>query len=175
MIRAVVDTNILVRVVIKQLGTVGPVLRCLRDGAYALLRSEPLLTELVDVLNPPRIRDKYGLAPEDIETIMALILLRGEAVVPKRRITICRDPKDNMFLEAAADGSGYMIVSGDDDLLSPETFEGIPIVTPAEFLADLDRIPSVRVLLQIIRTTMICEPMAGAFLFVRLAWVLAGW
>jgi len=138
LIRAVVDTNILVRAVIKPLGTVGPVLRRLRDGAYVLIYSEPLLTELVDVLNRPRIKDKYRLAPEDIETIVALILLRGEAIVPRRRITICRDPKDNMFLEAAADGMADAIVSGDDDLLELNDFEGIPIVTPAEFLAKLD-------------------------------------
>jgi len=103
-----------------------------------LIYSEPLLTELVDVLNRPRIKDKYGLASEDIETIVALILLRGEAVVPTRRITISRDPKDNMFLEAAVDGGADTIVSGDDDLLELEAFEGIPIVTPVEFLAKLD-------------------------------------
>lgn len=138
MTRAVVDTNILVRAVIKPLGTVGPVLRRLRDGDYVLLYSEPILTELVDVLNRPPIREKYGLAPEDIGTVIALLLLRGEAVVPKRRITICRDPKDNMFLEAAAAGSADFIVSGDDDLLDLEAFEGIPIVKPFEFLADFD-------------------------------------
>lgn len=137
-IRAVIDTNILVRALIKPLGTVGPVLRYLRDGAYVLIYSEPLLTELVDVLNRPRIREKYSLSSEDIETVMALILLRGELVVPKRRITVCRDSQDNMFLEAAADGNANMIVSGDDDLLSLEEFEGIPIITPIEFLKEMD-------------------------------------
>lgn len=135
--RAVIDTNILMRAVIKPLGTVGPVLRRLRDGDYVLIFSEPLLTELVDVLNRPRIKEKYGLAPDDIETIVALILLRGEAVVPTRRITICRDPEDNMFLEAAVDGGADIIVSGDDDLLQIEAFEGIPIVRPGEFLSKL--------------------------------------
>ena len=135
--RAVIDTNILVRAVIKPLGTLGPVLRRLRDGDYVEIYSEPLITELVDVLNRPRIKDKYGLAPEDIETIIALILLRGEAVVPTRRITICRDPKDNMFLEAAVDGGADIIVSGDDDLLEIEAFERMPIVSPGEFLSKL--------------------------------------
>jgi len=137
-IRAVIDTNILVSALIKPSGTVGPVLRYLRDGAYILIYSEPLLTELVDVLNRPRIREKYSLSSEDIETVMALILLRGELVVPKRRITVCRDSQDNMFLEAAADGNANMIVSGDDDLLSLEEFEGIPIITPIEFLKEMD-------------------------------------
>jgi putative PIN family toxin of toxin-antitoxin system len=137
LLRAVVDTNILVRAVIKPLGSVGPVLRRLRDGAYVLLYSEPLLTELVDVLNRPRIRDKYSLTPDDIETVVALVLLRGEGIVPTRRIDICRDPKDNMLLEAAADGNADVIVSGDKDLLDLEAFEEIPIIGPADFLARL--------------------------------------
>lgn len=136
--RAVIDTNILIRALIKPLGTVGPVLRYLRDGAYVLIYSELILTELVDVLNRPRIRDKYGLTTEDIEIVVSLILLRGETVVPTSRITICRDPKDNMLLEAAADGNANMIVSGDDDLLSLENFEEIPIITPFEFLKGMD-------------------------------------
>jgi putative PIN family toxin of toxin-antitoxin system len=138
LLRAVVDTNILVRAVIKPLGSVGPVLRRLGDGAYVLLYSEPLLTELVDVLNRPRIRGKYGLAADDIETVVALVLLRGEGIMPMRRVTICRDPKDNMILEAAADGHADVIVSGDKDLLDLEAFEEIPIVTPADFLTRLN-------------------------------------
>ena len=132
-----VDTNILVRAVIKPWGTVGSVLRRLRDGAYVLLYSEPLLTELVDVLNRPRIRDKYGLTQDDIGVVVALVLLRGEAIVPTRRITICRDPKNNMILEAAADGGANSIVGGDRDLLNLKAFEEVAIVTQAEFLTRL--------------------------------------
>jgi putative PIN family toxin of toxin-antitoxin system len=136
-VRAVIDTNILISALIKPIGNVGQVLRHLRDGSYVLIYSDQLLTELVDVLNRPRIRKKYGLSTEDIETVVSLIMLRGETIVPKRRITICRDSKDNMFLEVAADGNANMIVSGDDDLLSLEEFEGIPIVTPFEFLQEI--------------------------------------
>ena len=80
--RAVVDTNILVRAVIKPSGTVGPVLLRLRHGDYTLLYAQSLLEELIDVLNRPRIRDKYRLTDQDIQTVVSLILLRGEAVVP---------------------------------------------------------------------------------------------
>ena len=47
--RAVVDTNILVRALIMPQGTVGPVLHRLRRGDYTLLYSQSLLEELVDV------------------------------------------------------------------------------------------------------------------------------
>lgn len=103
-----------------------------------MLYSEPRITELVDALNQPHIRDEYDLTLEDVKIIEAFILLRGETLVPTRRITICWDPKDNMFREAAVDGEADILVSGDKDLLDIETFEGISIATPAELLANLD-------------------------------------
>ena len=136
--RAVVDTNVLVRALIKPHGTVGPVLLRLRHGEYTLLYAGSLLEELVDVLNRPRIREKYQLTDLDIQTVVSLILLRGEVVVPEERITACRDPKDDKFLEVAVAGKADVIVSGDQDLLVLHPFAGIPIVPPAAFLQMLD-------------------------------------
>lgn len=144
MIAAVVDTNILVRAVIKPTGTVGPVLQRLRNNDYQLIYSEPLLSEFVDVINRPRIRVKYNLTPEDIGTIVALLILRGREVQSEERIEICRDPKDNMVLEAAVAGDAQTIVSGDDDLHILDPFRGISIVTPATFLEMIDRESSQR-------------------------------
>lgn len=135
--RAVVDTNVIVRALIRPRGTVGPVLLRLRQGDYTLLYSDSLLEELADVLNRPRIRDKYRLTNNDIQTVLALILLRGEAVTPDQTITICRDPKDNKFLEVAVAGRADVIVTGDDDLLVLHPFTGIPIVSPSTFLQRL--------------------------------------
>jgi len=135
--RAVIDTNKLIRALITPQGTVGPVLTRLRDGDYTLLYAEPLLDELVAKLALPRIRAKYHLTEDDVETVLALILLRGEPVVPQRRITVCRDPKDNVVLEAAVAGDADYIVTGDKDLLGLHPFEGVPIVGPAEFLEAL--------------------------------------
>ncbi len=136
--RAVVDTNILVRALIRPQGTVGPVLLRLRQGDYTLLYAPPLLEEVVDVLNRPRLRRKYGLSRADIRTVVSLLLLRGELVTPDERITACRDPKDNKFLEVAVTGQADVIVSGDEDLLVLHPFREIPIVTAAQFLAMLD-------------------------------------
>jgi putative PIN family toxin of toxin-antitoxin system len=136
--RVVIDTNILVRALIRPHGTVGPVLLRLRRADYTLLYSQSLLEELIDVLNRPRIRTKYRLADRDIRTVVSLILLRGEAVTPKERITACRDPRDDKFLEVAVAGEADVIVSGDQDLLVLHPFAGIPILQPAAFLQMLD-------------------------------------
>jgi hypothetical protein len=89
------------------------------------------------VLARPRLPAKYGLTTEDIATVLSLILLRGEPVVPARRIGVCRDPNDNMVLEAAVAGKVDAIVSGDEDLLTLSPFEGIPVLSPAAFLRRL--------------------------------------
>ena len=136
--RVVVDTNILVRALIMPHGTVGPVLLRLRRGDYVLLYAQSLLEELVDVLNRPRIRQKYGLTDQDIETVIGFILLRGEAVAPQEQIAACRDPKDDKFLEVAVSGKADVIVSGDEDLLVLHPFAGIPILPPVAFLRMLD-------------------------------------
>ncbi len=138
MICAVVDTNIFIRALIKPQGSVGPVLTRLRDGDYILLYAELLLDELLAKLALPRIRAKYHLSDEDVETVLALILLRGEPITPNRRITACRDPKDNIVLEVAVAGQADFIVTGDNDLLVLHPFEGIPIVGPSEFLEALE-------------------------------------
>jgi predicted nucleic acid-binding protein len=54
--RAVVDTNILIRALIRPAGTVGPVIRRLRAGDYTLVYSLAAIDELTGKLVLPRIR-----------------------------------------------------------------------------------------------------------------------
>lgn len=136
--QAVIDTNVLISALIKPQGTVGPVLKHLRDNHYIPLYSDALIDELLAKLYLPRIRDKYHLDDETIETTLALLLLRGQAIVPQRRIQACRDPHDNMLLEIAVESRADYIVTGDQDLLVLDPFESISIITPAQFLKKLD-------------------------------------
>jgi putative PIN family toxin of toxin-antitoxin system len=52
------------------------------------------------------------------------------------KISECRDPLDNKFLELAISAQETCIITGDADLLSLHPFRGIPIMTPAKFLSD---------------------------------------
>lgn len=93
MIRAVIDTNILVRALLKPEGSVGPVVDALRDRRYVFLYSVATLNELIDVLGRPRIVRRYGVTAGEVEALCALVIRRGELVQPNRAITACRDPK----------------------------------------------------------------------------------
>jgi len=62
------------------------------------------------------------------------LLKESEMVKLVEQITVCRDVKDDKFLELAVSGRADCIVSGDSDLLTLNPFRGIPILTPREFL-----------------------------------------
>jgi len=51
--------------------------------------------------------------------------------------TITNDPDDNRILECAVEGQAHLIVSGDRDLRRLKVYQGIPIVTPTDFLRTL--------------------------------------
>jgi putative PIN family toxin of toxin-antitoxin system len=135
--RVVVDTGVFVSALIRRQGTTGDVLRALRDGRFTAIYTTSILVEVIDVLGRAPFRTKYHIEPDDITALINLIRLRGELVTPQHNVTVCRDPKDDKFLEAALAGRADCVVSGDVDLLDLTTFEGIPILRPAEFLARL--------------------------------------
>jgi predicted nucleic acid-binding protein len=49
-------------------------------------------------------------------------------------IKLCRDSKDDKYLELAQDGRARLIVSGDNDLVDLHSFAGVSILSPSEFL-----------------------------------------
>jgi putative PIN family toxin of toxin-antitoxin system len=141
--RAVIDTGVFVSALIRKQGTTGDVLRALRDGRFIAIYTTDIVVEIIDVLGRAKFRVKYHIEPDDITTIINLIRLRGELVTPTQKVTasptgtMCRDPKDDKFLEAAIVAQADCIVSGDADLLDLTPFQEIPILRPAEFLARL--------------------------------------
>ena len=135
--RAVVDTGIFVSALIRSRGTIGSILHALRDGRFTSIYTTDILVEIIDVFGRNKFRVKYHIEPDDVSALIHLIRLRGELVIPTQTVNDCRDPKDNKFLEAALAGGVDCIISGDADLLDMGSFEDIPILSPAEFLARL--------------------------------------
>ena len=93
-----------------------------------------VLAELCEVLSREQFR-RY-IDEEDIRNFVAVLTREAEWVEVNVRITACRDPKDDKFLELAVSGLGTCIVSGDSDLLALNPFQGIAILTPQEFLKE---------------------------------------
>ena len=66
-----------------------------------------------------------------------LIIAACEMTEPRSRVTVCRDPEDNKFIECAVEAKCVFVVSGDKDLLTVKKYRDIQIVTVAEFLDSL--------------------------------------
>jgi len=139
-IRAVLDTNQYVSMAIKAGGTADRLLAAWREERFVLLLSPPLLEELVRVLRYPRLRRLIGLTATELEGLIETLLLDAELTPGRLAVhVITRDPSDNMVLACAVEGRADYIVSGDRDLLSLQSYQGIPIVRAAEFLRMLPR------------------------------------
>ncbi len=60
MSRAVIDTNIFIRTIIKPLGSVAPIIVRVRKGKFELIYSQWLLSELKEKLEARRIKDRLS-------------------------------------------------------------------------------------------------------------------
>ena len=54
------------------------------------------------------------------------------------RTNACRDPKDNIYLDVAINGQATHLITGDNDLLVLNPFQGIKILKPAAFLDSIN-------------------------------------
>ncbi len=134
--RFVLDTNIIISaMLLKQSVARQAFDKASEEGT--LLISLSTVEEVNEVLRRKRF-DKYLLEEERIEFVTSLVR-KASLVEITEKISECRDPKDNKFLELANSGKAACIVSGDADLLSLHPFRGIPIVTPRQFLDGIDR------------------------------------
>ncbi len=69
------------------------------------------------------------------QALLAAYTAVFEMVEIMHEVHDCIDIKDNKFLELALSGKADAIVSGDDHLLRLHPWRGIPILKPADYLA----------------------------------------
>ena len=129
--RCVFDTNVLVSALLLPESKPRLALdRALRIGNVLL--SFAALAELYEVLSRKRFR-RY-IDEEDVRTFLAALARETLWIDVQKQITVCRDPRDNKFLELAVEGIATHIVTGDSDLLALNPFQGIQILPPHSFL-----------------------------------------
>jgi uncharacterized protein len=112
-VRAVIDTNIWIRILLSGRVTL-PILSAFNEDKFQLVMSQPLMDELHLVWNRPRLRERID--PEQANRLEQQLLHRAAWVELTTIPPNCRDPKDLPVLATAIDGKAEIIVSGDDDL-----------------------------------------------------------
>ena len=129
--RCVFDTNVLVSALLVPGSRPRQAFDLALRSARVLI-SPPVLAELYEVLNRRTIR-RY-VREETIHNFLAALSRDGDWIEVDTKLSVCRDPKDNQFLELAVSGRATHIITGDADLLVLSPFQGIAIMTPGEFV-----------------------------------------
>ena len=129
--RIVIDSNVLVSAALFSDSIPNKALnQAIKKGEIII--SEQTLDELKVTLSKPKLK-KY-LSVKDKLSFIYKFEVQVIMVSIKHKISLCRDPKDNMYLELALSGNAEYIITGDNDLLQLNPFKNIPIITPKEFL-----------------------------------------
>jgi putative PIN family toxin of toxin-antitoxin system len=138
MIRAVLDTNVIVSAILAPKGAPATILRMGLEGAYMLLLSPHILDEARRVVRYPKIiklLKRHGISLQEVDDLVDKIaktsLVTAGALVLR---VIEEDPKDDMILACAVEEEADFVVSGDSHLTNLKSFQGIPILQPVEFL-----------------------------------------
>ena len=137
--RALLDANVLISAAIRPSGTPGLIISALLERqAFELVLSPSLVAEAEGALKLPKLRRYLHDPNEAILFLADLAALADLANDTGRAKGVCRDPEDDAVLAAAVEGRAEIIVTGDDDLLALQEYQGIEIMTPRAFLTLLE-------------------------------------
>ncbi|MEQ8807910.1 MAG: putative toxin-antitoxin system toxin component, PIN family [Imperialibacter sp.] len=129
--KVIVDCNTLVSAALRSNSPPDRVVTFVMEH-HVFLSSDEVFAEFSEVIHRPKFR-KY-ISPSIVEAFVENLATILTLVQPKEKIDICRDPKDNMYLELAIAGQADCIVTGDKALLDLHPFRNVPIISPAEFV-----------------------------------------
>ena len=136
MVRVVIDANVLISAAFRG-SPLDAVTKAFSSGRVYL--SPDIIAEVEVTIH--RLASKLGS-----EKTRALSILWKkfqslcEVVEPKRKLTICRDPKDGAYLSLCAGAMADYLITGDNDLLvvdparTPSLPHALKILTPIQFL-----------------------------------------
>jgi uncharacterized protein len=99
---------------------------------FEVLMSYDVLAELSEVIYRKRF-DRY-VQLSNRELFIAKLITEVEFIEIKEAIAICRDAKDDKFLELVVSGNADFLITGDRDLLVLNPFRDIPIISIQDFL-----------------------------------------
>jgi uncharacterized protein len=130
--RVIVDTNLWIGFLLtKDFSTLD---QLLADQSIALLFSQELLDEFIEVARRPKFKKYFTLA--DLQALLQELSLRAEFIGVTSSVTACRDPKDNFLLALAVDGKATHLITGDKDLLDLRKFKETEILTITAYLSE---------------------------------------
>lgn len=115
-IKAVIDTNLLVRAIISPGGGSAVLIKKLKQGCFQSITSSQHLREIYQVLAYPHIKERYKITDNQRKRLISQLYTRSIFLTPTGRIALCKDPKDDYLIEIALLGQITHLVTEDRHL-----------------------------------------------------------
>jgi putative PIN family toxin of toxin-antitoxin system len=130
-IRAVIDTNVVVSGLLSPAGNEALILLAIHQGLVRPCFSEEILEEYAGVVARP----KFMFPADEIAALLAMFRRQGELIVPKASGAVSIDPGDTKFLQCAETAQADYLVTGNRRHF-PEASYGVTRVVSAGELLD---------------------------------------
>lgn len=93
------------------------------------------LAEIGRILHKPSVNKRLKYTDKRISDFIRFLTIKAKVVAEVSYPNMSPDMADNAILACAIDGKADVIVTGDKKhLLSLDEFQGIPIITPRQFV-----------------------------------------
>ena len=130
MIRAVIDTNVLVSGMLSPAGNEALILIAVHQGLIRPCVTEDILQEYADVLARP----KFRFPPEEIAAALATFRDRGELVASRGTPPALPDPDDAKFLHCAEAAHAEYLVTGNKRHFPDEACGTVRVASAGELI-----------------------------------------
>jgi putative PIN family toxin of toxin-antitoxin system len=129
-IRAVIDTNVVVSGLLSSAGNETLILLAIHQGLLHPCFSEEILDEYAAI----PARPKFAFPRDEIAAVLAMIRRPGELFAPQSSAVASSDPGDTKFLQCAEAAQADYIVTGNKRDFPESAYGGTRIVNAAELL-----------------------------------------
>lgn len=133
MIRAVLDTNILVSALLSPGGKAALIVQAIEAGLIEIVLTDDIEQEYVAVLTRPKFDFPLAL----ISSLLDILRRHGEVVQPDHSAATSPDADDTKFLQCALAGRADALVTGNKRDFPAATYGPTAILSITEFLQRL--------------------------------------
>lgn len=129
-IRLVIDTNVVISAALKPEGLqrTAVILAVTKPALFYV--SHPILKEYADVLSRPELAIRKGIRRQ----LLQLLKNHSHIVTPSRRLEVCTDSDDNVFLECADAARADYLITGNQKHF-PRFWKKTKVITTREFIS----------------------------------------
>jgi len=137
--RVVLDTSIIVSTLLSSSPSHSmQILGLAEKSLIELATSYDTIMELKNTFSDTAIKKHPNYNSNKIGKFLAWYIYNTKKYSPDIKLKVCRDPKDDKFLELSVFAQANFIISNDLDLLVLKSFKGIQILKPVDFISILN-------------------------------------